>query len=700
MKEINYQFRERMARVHLEGRRDPARERAANELEVTKAYRITLPREADAVMKNAARDLEDYFFTSMGMSLGVAYEGTVEGPVIAYGTDPTLPENSYRVTVGEDGIRLIGQNSRMAAQAGYYIEDVMNLREAPFMPMGEEVRSLLYNPRMVHSGYGLDMYPTEHLLAIAHAGISALLVFINDVDITPHGYHDFNDLCRRAADIGLDVYAYSYLANKLHPEDEGAEDFYENLYGRFFDRCPYFKGIIFVGESFEFPSKDPNTTGIRRTDNIGPDGKPLVTGKPNPGWWPCYDYPILLRLIQGIIKKRRPDIDIVFWSYNWNRAPAEDRRALIQNLPKDVTLQATYEMGQDFVRDGFEIRVADYNLFYVGPSDYFTSEAKFAKESGLRFYSMTNTGGRTWDVGVVPYIPAPYRWIERYNGMRHAHDNYGLCGTMDCHHYGFTPSFISELAKWAFSTPTPDLNATLEAIVARDFGEANVTAVCEAYRYFGEAMDHIIATNHDQYGPCRMGPAYPFVLFEAADVKIPTVPYAHFGGDAICFANYGNGQWGKVRGLHTIESVTKRFFYEIDNMKTADALYTRGLELLAPVVASLPEGKRDAARRILGVAHFIRNTVRTAAGVKQFFSCKERLLDTHGEERNRLVDEMLELCRREVENAKETIPLVEFDSMLGYEPSMEYMGDAAHIEWKLSLMKTLMEEELPSYYEK
>ncbi len=385
---------------------------------------------------------------------------------------------------------------------------------------------------------------------------------------------------------------------------------------------------------------------------------------------------------------------------NWNRAPAEARRALIQSLPKDVSLQATYEMGQNFVCDGFEIRVADYNLFYVGPSDYFTSEAKFAKESGLRFYSMTNTGGRTWDVGVMPYIPAPYRWIERYNGMRDAHDNYGLCGTMDCHHYGFAPSFISELAKWAFSTPTPDLHETLERIVARDFGEANVGAVCEAYRYFGEAMNHIIATDADQYGPCRMGPAYPFILFENADIDIPTVPYSHFGGSKICFPNYGNGQWGKVRGVHQNEAATKKFFYEIDNLKTADELYTRGLQILAPIVDALPEKKQDDARRILGVAHFIRNTVRTAAGVKQFFAHKQLLPDTHGEERNRLVDEMLELCRLEVENAKETIPLVEFDSHLGYEPSMEYMCDVAHIEWKLSLMRELIETELPSYYER
>lgn len=701
MKEINYQFRERLSRVHQPGRRDTDLTPHENELEITDRFTILIPENADDVLKNAARDLEDYFFTSMGISLRVAYAGKASAaPAISYGTDATLAENSYRLTVDHESIRLIGQTSRMAAQAGYFIEDLMNLRKAPFLELTDTVRTSLFVPRMVHAGYGLDMYPDEHLLQIAHAGISAILVFVKGVDTTPHGYHDFNDLCRRAARYGLDVYAYSYLQNKLHPEDEGAEECYEELYGHFLDRCPLFKGIVFVGESCEFPSKDPHTTGIRRLDNIGPDGKPLVTGKPSPGWWPCYDYPIFLRLFQKIAQKRRPDLDIVFWSYNWSRAPEEARRALINDLPKDVALQATYEMGEDFIRDGHKIRVADYNLFYVGPSFYFTSEAKAAHEAGLRFYSMTNTGGRTWDVGVAPYVPAPYRWIERFRGMQKAHREWGLVGTMDSHHYGFVPSPISELAKWAFYSPEADLPEILRRITVRDFGEEHADAVLAAYRLFGEAMDHMIAADCDQYGPCRIGPAYPFILFEHEDdVEIPTVPYAHFGGNAICLPVYGKGRWGKIRGLHISPEATEYFLYAKEEMKKVAELYAEGVALLEPAVAAIPEASREAAERILGVATFFRNTARTAVNMKEFFFHKERLLSLHGDERNAAVDEMLGICRRERENAIDTIPLVEADSMLGYEPSMEYIGDRAHIEWKLSLLDEVIEHELPSYYE-
>ncbi|MBQ8416542.1 MAG: hypothetical protein IJX13_06580, partial [Clostridia bacterium] len=527
MKEINYEFRKRFSIVHRDDRRDYSKKCPDGYIEVTSDWCITLPDASTAVLCNAARDLEDYFFVSMGISLKVIRESEWNGAQlrIAYGVDPTIKEHSYRFAVTKDEIVLCGTSDRMAAQAGYFLEDVMNLCEGPFAEVCDSVRTSLFNPRMVHSGYGLDMYPTEHLLNIAHAGISSILVFVTDVDITPHGYHDFNDLCCRASQYGIDVYAYSYLANKKHPDDEDAEAFYENLYGTFFDRCPGFKGIVFVGESCEFPSKDTHSKGIRRLDNIGKDGKPLVDNdKPHPGWYPCYDYKDLMEMIRKIIRKRQPDCDIVFWSYNWCRADAKARKALIDSLPKDITLQATFEMGTTLERDGFSLRLADYNLYFSGPGYYFTSEGEFAKENGLRFYSMTNTGGLTWDVGVVPYEPAPYKWIERYEGMIKAHEELGLCGTMDSHHFGFCPSFISDLAKWAFHYPKVDLEKTLKQIVARDFAPEYVDEVCHAMKLWSNAIGHMIPTNHDQYGPCRMGPAYPFILFDNADVEIPTVP--------------------------------------------------------------------------------------------------------------------------------------------------------------------------------
>ena len=41
-----------------------------------------------------------------------------------------------------------------------------------------------------------------------------------------------------------------------------------------------------------------------------------------------------------VIHLRKPDADIVFWTYNWGRQPEKERVRLIENLPTDITLLA------------------------------------------------------------------------------------------------------------------------------------------------------------------------------------------------------------------------------------------------------------------------------------------------------------------------------------------------------------------------
>lgn len=128
MKEINYQFRERLSVVHQPGRRNPEKVLAAGEMEVTDRFSIVLDAAADIVTVNAARDLEDYFYTSMNRSLRVVRVGEIaaDAPCIVYRVDESLPEHSYRFAVSENRILPTGSSSRMAAQAGYYLEDLFD----------------------------------------------------------------------------------------------------------------------------------------------------------------------------------------------------------------------------------------------------------------------------------------------------------------------------------------------------------------------------------------------------------------------------------------------------------------------------------------------------------------------------------------------------------------------------------------------
>ncbi|HOJ10823.1 MAG TPA: hypothetical protein PK733_09545, partial [Clostridiales bacterium] len=429
--ERNYEFRKRLLEVHKQDRRDYNIVPQQDEIVVDDTWDIAIPDNADRVILNAAKDLQDYFFTSMGVSLKLIRTNNIEKEAesglkkIIFITKEIAKKlgkcldtpRSYHFSCSDDRIILCGYDERGAAQASYYLEDLMNFKCAPIVKKGEECRKPLFSPRMVHSGYGLDMFPDAHLNAIAHAGMDAILVFTKDADTTPHGYLDFNELIYRAAGYGIDVYAYSYLKSLKHPDDADAESYYENTYGKVFDKCPGLKGIVMVGESVEFPSKDSHTSGKFHRENTE-DGLP--TGKPSPGWWPCQDYPQWLNLVKKVIRQHKPEADIVFWTYNWGYVSKEYRIELLKNIPTDISLLVTFEMFEQVKTGNITSTCVDYTLFFEGPGKYFISEAEIAHERGIKLYTMCNTGGLTWDIGVIPYEPAPYQWMRRYKGLHDA----------------------------------------------------------------------------------------------------------------------------------------------------------------------------------------------------------------------------------------------------------------------------------------
>ena len=685
MSELNYEFKKRLNEVHKKNRRvdKPLGE---GQIEVTGDWTIVVPADNE-FLQGVGRDLQDYFFVSMNVEVGYTKKPR-STRVITYVVDPTIKKDgAYRVEVSKQKIKLVGKDERAAAQASYLLEDLMNLEEAPYVKLGKERRVPIFRCRMVHSGLGEDDYSDAHLNAIAHAGINTILLFTRAVNRASTRFVDFNDLIARAEKYGLNTYAYSYMRSYKHPDDEGAEEFYDNLYGDLFRKCPGLKGVTFVGESVGFPSKDPRTSGLMRGAggaNIGPDGKPAKL--PNPSAFPCSDYPDWLNLVKRIIRRERPDADLVFWSYNWGSRPEDIRVDLINHMPTDISWQATFAMCEHLTVDGVPARTSDYSLFFTGPGKYFLSEAKAAKKNGIPLYSMTNAGGLTWDVGTVPFEPCPYQWLRRYENMRECHEKYGLVGSMDSHHYGFYPSFISDLAKAYFTEEKPDGNAIIDKLIARDWGIENLEEAKKGLSLFSEAVKYVLSTNSDQYGPMRIGPSYPFVLFNDHKLVIPFAQGAHFGNNYICKPNYSYP-------LHQ-EGKPETFKGEMRLLKKAYDLFLEGAEVLKAILPRVAEGKRDEAQRIAGIGEFMGRACYTTHLVKRWYLCKQAML-VEGADFAPIIKELREIAALEIENVKATIPLADFDSRLGFEPSLEYYCDVEHLEWKLAHMARILSDDIP-----
>lgn len=704
--EMPYDFRKRLLNIHREDMTDASYVPDSTVMAIDNRFSITIPKNCERVIWNAANDLQQYLLLSHNISVPLVRVIAVEEApqfAILIGDYLWLKESweeekisgSYRLNCTPEKITITGFNGRGCAQGCYRLEDEMTKNRAPYVPKGQAFHAPMFSPRMIHSGYGLDQFPDAHLSAIAHSGMDSIIVFVEDVDKTPCGYSNFNELIYRAEGYGLDVYAYVFFISQRHPEDADAFEFYDSFYGKLFRSCPKLKGVVLVGESVEFPTKDLRASKLKMGNNWD-DG--IYLAQPSAGNFPCSDYHQWVRMIQDVIYQQNPNADIVFWTYNWGYAPEEDRLALIRSLPRDISLMATFEMFQQRELEGLPISTVDYTLSYVGPGDYFASEAKCAKECGIRLYTQSNTGGLTWDFGVIPYEPCPMQWAKRYDALREAKEKYGLSGIMESHHYGFWPSFISRIEKAMFTLPAISAEEAIAAEAKTLYGKENISQALTAWEKLSEGIRYYVSANEDQYGPFRVGPAYPMVF--RSDVQIPTVPYAMYGGNTICFTDYASDQLYRIIS-HTLGHtglVQQRIPKEVELLGKMRSCFREGRMELEKLLPSLDAYQRQECEGLINLVHFIENCVTTTIHVKQWNVLKWKTrTETDGNTLIDLMKQMQKIGYAEIENAEQTIPLVQKDSRLGWEPSMEYIGGERHLNWKIRQTRMVVEEELPTY---
>jgi len=679
--EQNYDFRKEYGQPHkrIPGAKD--RRPNADELVLKDGLTISVGN-LGQVAKVAAKDFAAYLKTAFGLNAKVV-EGNAD---ITARVDETLPEavRAYmrRVTaVDKDGVSITAFDERGVAQAFYALEDRMNLRRAPFLTHGTTEQMAAFSPRMIHSGVGLDYYPDDYLSTCAHYGYDAILAFVENGCKGANGVdYDFRDLCRRAAKYGIDVYAYSYLTNYVHPDEEGAWEKFDAVFGQVFRDVPEFKGIVFVGESANFPSRDPRV--IAKPDrSTTEDGLP--TGKKAPGWFPCIDYPDWLRMSRDVIRAVKPDADIIFWTYNFGQAPVEDRVKFVEAMPSDVSLQVNFNTPHTFQFDNAPSKIRDYTVSQTEPSVPFKAEAEVAKRRGIRLYSMVNTAGRTWDFGVLPFEPFPWQWNDLHQNILKAREEYGLCGLMESHHFGFTPSFISAQAKQAYTVGGLSFEDYLDGWANRLAGE-DKDKLLAGMKLVDESIHYYTPSNENQYGPYRVGPAFPFNVSGANHRPDPAG--VHFGYD-ICFVhNYHDD--GSQAAPYCLRRPD-----EIARCKKALSLVKDGLRIIRTISA-----KGRELKKLVNMLEYMCCYHRTAINFKEMTVLLDKMhVESNPDRLCRLADKVEALLLKERKNAEAAIPLVERDSALGFEPSMEYIGGPEAIRWKLKHLDMMLKYSVPVY---
>ncbi len=680
----NYEFRKELLQVHIPALRNLSARPTRGETALQDGLVLLLPQNVGVVLKTAALDFCDYLQTSMELAatvkIGELPAAFAKNQLLTLAVTP-VAEVKMQFTIAVDAnLRLSGNSERAVAQGLYWLEDALSTRCAPFVKKGSVTRTYAFEKRTCFSGYGVDEYPDAYLAKLAHGGYTAVGVFFaTGANQHKLGFYDYNTLVHRAAAYGLDVFVFSNIPSLYHPDDPAAAEYYESTYGVFLDQCPDIKGMWIVGESNEFPSKDPRCSGKLRTQNFVEN---IPTGKVSPGWYPCCDYPQFLKMLQGIIQKHRPNTELIFSTYNWGYMDEETRIAFLRTLPTDITLMVDMEIFAPMpYTKAVKGYCSDYTLAFAGPGPYFASEAAEAKRLGIRFNAYTGTGGLTWDLGTIPYQPAAYAWIDRLTALLKAKEDWQVVDLSESIHFGVYPSFITDLAKQMFFEPQTSPEEILSRVLQKNFGQANVAPLKKAMRLWSRGVKLSTPAVEHQYGPDRIGPSYPLCLMR--DLLPPTEPYA-IHGSGIFPPRYTPRNNGKC----ALSSV--RMPVEQQRLQKMQELFWQGIHVARAECQSTP-----AVEEVLGIMEFWARSVQTTLNVKAWYLVTERFkIETNPAKIDELIAQMEQIALAEIENARGAIPLVQANSRLGWEPSMEYQTDEAHLRWKIRQVEYVLNTEL------
>ena len=197
----------------------------------------------------------------------------------------------------------------------------------------------------------------------------------------------------------------------------------------------------------------------------------------------------------------------------------------------------------------------------------------------------------------------------------------------------------------------------------------------------------------DQYGPCRVGPAYPF-FFSPDMLSTYYSKYEKYPNIAqdIVFQWYHPVETTKAQGA------IWRVPAEIDYLYNRIHFWEMGISEYEQIFKWIPEHKKTVLLRELSVGCYICNTLKTSQNIKKWWLLNSCLTTENNLDKIlQILDDLLKIIEDENKNTATTIPLVKFNSALGFECAMNYSGDETHLQRKKNLLHQLVLIDIPEY---
>lgn len=732
--EAPYDYHQRLSTepVHR-ARRNSAAHLESGEMEIpATGWSIRWKSSDSVIVEGAVRDLQDYLSVSMGISVALESQNSMEGwrdwtGCIVAGTPAELPglgaalkaPKDYEIIVTPDRITVCGFDARGVMFGLHHLEARMNLREAPFLPADlNTVRHSLYDTRMVQSWMGWMDFPDTMLSHLAHDGFDAVFASVytnpNGDRTTAENSTDFyarlmhrirkqdparvRDLIDRAKRFGIKVYTpiiYQYVGT---PESEAE---LRRLVRDLLREFPDIEGYVLLTEGFWY----------KQWGGGHGASKEYIED------W-ARQWSRAVAIVAEEVHAVNPDIEILPWEYNIDFRPSnvDTKRYFIQQLPQDSTPLLTWENGKSFEIGGFQGHLKDYGINVVGPAEVTEAQIAEARQRGMKVYSNAQTFSCGAQLQTVPYQPFPQQWHARYQKL----EEFGINGTLESWSSGYVPCFVTELRGWYCWSDAPPLDELLLKIAARDFGAENAANVVKAWDLFSQAArlvpdtgPYMGTTNavgnpiFFEMPPARTGTFYKSWMDQGmwqGYLGAEMNPYWPFTVSRLVFlpdfSNSTNAAEGYARGVSGIEAPGEQKVLPVflKYLRLSTDKLAEGLALYRAAGLQSPEGKRAGALREVIVAEQIERMLLSNQAILGFEDMRLQLMaETDAAKAGALLDQMERVLREEIERTELVLNAMAHDARIGFQYEVDYVYTPYSLGEKLEVLRTGLEVQLPAY---
>jgi hypothetical protein len=706
-----YDFRDVMVKEFNRSWRLPGAKAEPNEIEiVAHGWSLIYPAEAGPVLRQATEEFRTHLSTSMQVQIAPAEKSSLLGwaterHVVIVGVRDQMPgcgqtlqaSKDYQIIVSSERVAICGYDERGAMFGLYNLESRMELRGGPFLQRDlNTVRHSLYQTRMTMSGLGWMDWPDWYLRMLPRYGFDAIYasVYANPNGVrAPEPYGStmraqdpakMHDLIRRAARYGLDVYAPI-----MYPIQGDASDEVQlrKLVRDNATEFPEIRGYILLIEGFTYGSWPVWT---RSRDDMHNWIKQWTRG---------------VAIATDEFHKINPKIEVLPWDYNidFRRQAVDLKTFVIDEYPSGVIPLVTWETGKSYIMDGEEGYLYDYAINEVGPSEVAAAQIQEARKRGFKVYAKADTFA-SWQFGTSPYLPIPYQWYARYQGLEQAK----IDGTLETWSYGFKPNFVAGLRAWYSWTDAPPLDVLLVEVARQEFGPGSEKAVWSAWKHFSNAI-HMVPDTKPWMGMTNSIGAPLF--FEKPEPRTMTIDHSWYDAAAWTRQSTISSYWpyapsrvilvpdfsNKVNVAERYASPLTLPVFDKYLLLAADEM-EKGLQSYRTAALTAPAHMRRGAYREVLIAEQMQRMLRSDEAILEFEDLRYRLHHTEDRDKQKqMLDRMTKILQAEITRTQSSFETARRDSRLGYELEQDYFYTPSVLQEKLAQLHEVLEKELPAY---